>query len=114
MRNISFMITTQQMYDRTKTVTRRIGWTDLQPGDLLMAVEKGMGLKRGEKVKRIYPIRILSVRKEELQAITDEDVKLEGFPDMTTADFVAMFCNSHHGCHPNTEVTRIEFEEAKL
>ncbi len=55
MRNMSFMLTTQQMQDRTKDVTRRVGWWFLKPGDVIMAVEKGMGLKKGEKIKRMYP-----------------------------------------------------------
>ena len=35
MRSMSFMLTTQQIRDRTKSVTRRTGWADLQPGTLL-------------------------------------------------------------------------------
>jgi hypothetical protein len=48
MRNISFSITRFQFCDRTKTVTRRLGWAKLKPGDVLMGVEKAMGLKKGE------------------------------------------------------------------
>lgn len=70
MRNMSFSITTKQMYAGTKDVTRRLGWWNLKVGDVVMAVEKGMGLKKGEKVKRIYPIEIVSVSREPLQYIT--------------------------------------------
>lgn len=118
MRNISFALTTQQFRDRNKTVTRRIGWTRLKPGDLLMGVVKGMGLKPGEKVERLGAIRVVSVRQEELQAMTRDrdygfrECVLEGFPAMAPApdDFVRMFCLSHKDCFPSSRVTRIEFE----
>lgn len=116
MRNISFALTTYQFRDRSKTVTRRIGWTKLKPGNLLMGVVKGMGLKPGEKVERLGAIRVVSVRQEELQAMTRapdygfRECVLEGFPTMSPNDFVAMFCSSHKGCTPSTLVTRIEFE----
>ena len=35
MRNISFALTKQQFLDRTKTVTRRLGWKNLEVGTLL-------------------------------------------------------------------------------
>ena len=108
MRNMAFSITTQQMYAETKDITRRIGWTFLKPGDIVMAVEKGMGLKRGEKVKKIYPIEIVSVRGERLSSITIEDVKREGFPKMTVHQFVRMFAASHK-CDVHAVVNRIEF-----
>ena len=50
MRNISFMLTTQQFRNRTKTVTRRMGWWNLKPGDILMGVEK-----RQDSKGRTYP-----------------------------------------------------------
>ena len=112
MRNMSFMLTTKQMYERTKTVTRRVGWWTLKPGDVVMAVEKSQGLKKGDKVKPIYPIRIISVRREPLHWITDTEVVSEGFDGMTTDEFVDMFCKTHE-CGPLTEVNRIVFEEVE-
>lgn len=50
MKNISFMLTTEQVRTRIKTVTRRMGWRNSKPGDVLCGVEKGMGLKAGEKI----------------------------------------------------------------
>lgn len=108
MRNMSFALTTPQMRARTKTVTRRMGWADLRAGALVMAVEKGMGLKRGETVQRIGPIEILDVRREPLNAITPEDVIAEGFPDRSPDWFVAMFCE-HNKCSPDQAITRIAF-----
>lgn len=120
MRNISFMLTTDQIKARTKTVTRRIGWAKLVPGQLLRGVEKGMGLKAGEKVKELAVIRVVSVRQEPLKAMSDDfeygfsECEKEGFGDHATlrwpSQFVKFFCNSHRGCTPQTMVTRIEFE----
>lgn len=38
-RNMSFALTTSQIRDRSKTVTRRFGWWFLVPGDQVWAVE---------------------------------------------------------------------------
>jgi len=52
-RNMSFAMTTEQFIARTKTVTRRFGWWFLREGDIVCGVEKAMGLKRGEQIKRL-------------------------------------------------------------
>lgn len=120
MRNISFNLTKDQFLNRNKFVTRRLGWKHLKPGDVLMGVEKCQGLKKGEKMIRLGLIRVVTVRRERLRAMTDrygyglEETNLEGFfyyqilwdPDA----FVKFFCATHRGCTPETEVTRIEFE----
>lgn len=120
MRNISFMLTKEQIKKRTKTVTRRTGWTKLVPGQLLRGVEKGMGLKAGEKTKELAIIRVVSARQEPLSALTTDidygfaECEKEGFGDHATlrwpSQFVEFFCNSHKGCTPDSMVTRIEFE----
>lgn len=110
MRNISVAITKAQILNRSKRFTRRLGWKTLMPGTLLQPVEKGQGLKKGEKVVPVGgPIRVLSVRREPLDHITQEDVVLEGFPYLTPAEFVSMFCDVN-GCTPDTDVTVIGFE----
>lgn len=109
MRNMSFALTTGQFRGRTKTVTRRVGWQDLRPGTVVMGCVKCMGLKPGETVERLGPIRVLSAWREPLDAITAEDVAREGYPGMSPAEFVAMFCG-HMGCNPQLMVTRIEYE----
>jgi hypothetical protein len=76
----------------------------------VMAVEKGMGLKKGEKVKRLGPIKARG-RWERLDTITQEEVILEGFPGMTPREFVKFFCKTHRGCKPETEINRIEFDK---
>lgn len=107
-RNMSFSMTTDQMTHRTKRVTRRDGWWNLKPGDLLWAVEKAMGLKKGETMKRISLIRVKSVRQEPVGLITPEDVKLEGFPDWDVQQFLDFFCAAH-GCGVDKVVNRIAF-----
>jgi len=109
---MSFMLTTSQMLEETKVVTRRLGWWNLKAGDVVMAVEKGMGLKKGEKVRRLYPIRVVSVRSEILAHISEEDVLLEGFPNMLPHEFVSMFMDTH-SCGPFEVVNRIEFRRLR-
>ena len=114
-RNISFFITKQQFKDRTKDVTRRLGWKFLKSGDLLMGCEKCQGLKPGKKLVRLGLIRVLSARREPLDVLLvddeygqDECVR-EGFPDYTPREFVDMFCREMK-CEQNEDLTRIEFE----
>lgn len=59
-RNMSFMLTTQQVIDRTKTVTRRLGWKHLKPGELFWACEKCQGLGKGGKINRLSLARCIS------------------------------------------------------
>lgn len=115
MRNISFALTTPQFIAGTKDVTRRMGWLFLKPGDELCAVEKGQGLGKGGKIKRLGTIRVLDVRREKLCAIQSypryglDEVAREGFPDLAALEFISFFCDGHKGCTPNSIITRIEF-----
>lgn len=70
MRNISFAMTTQQIRDRTKTVTRRLGWKTLRQGEVLNAVVKCQGLKKGEKIEKLATIRVTDVRGQFLDRLT--------------------------------------------
>jgi hypothetical protein len=112
MRLMSFALTTNQVRRRQKTVTRRLGWKNAKPGDVVQPVVKGQGLKKGETVERIGgPIRFVRVDREPLGLILGRtgDVAREGFPSMSGIEFVNMFCD-HNGCEPDDTVTRIEFE----
>jgi len=120
-RNISFALTTDQIRNRTKTVTRRLGWKNLKRGDILNACVKCMGLKPGEKIERLGQIRVVDVRQEPLVAIMQDceygksEAEKEGFPDLDGKQFAEMFCDHMrpvNGCV--TEVTRIEFEYVEL
>lgn len=119
MRNMSFMLTTDQIRNRTKSVTRRLGWKNVKPGELIQAVVKGQGIKKGEKVEKLAIIRVKASRQEAIQALLDDrsygrvECAREGFLDSAYADpyeFVRFFCRSHNRCTPETVVTRIEFE----
>jgi hypothetical protein len=112
---MSFSMTTDAVRNRTKTVTRRLGWSFIKPGDMLWAVEKGMGLKKGEKVKRLALIRVVSIRGERLDTLlkmpaeeADLEVEREGF-DICPNDFVDFFTRAN-GCMESSLVNRIEFE----
>lgn len=110
-RNISFTETVDQINDRSKTVTRRIGWELLQPGEILNACEKCMGLKKGEKIKKLCQIRVVNVRRERLIEMLESDVAKEGFPDMSRKEFINFFVQKirpKNGVHET--ITRIEFE----
>ncbi|WP_435590792.1 hypothetical protein [Nocardia sp. bgisy118] len=102
-------MTEDQVRARTKTVTRRTGWTMLQPGDHLALCRKVMGRRPGEPIVRIATVEVVSTRREPLSAITHDDLAAEGFPEMDAAEFIAFFCASHRGCQPDTIVTRIEW-----
>lgn len=108
-RNISFALTTKQIRNGTKTVTRRIGWWNLKVGEILNACVKCMGFRKGEKIEVIRQIRIISTRREQLYKISKSDVKREGFPQWNRIDFLEFFMDSHN-CDGLTEVNRIEFE----
>lgn len=106
---MSFALTAEQVRNRTKTVTRRIGWKTLTPGTLLQPVVKGQGLKKGERVEKIGgPIRVVRVDQVVLGDISPQDVHREGFPHMTAREFVTMF-KQHNGGLKDQRVTRIEF-----
>jgi hypothetical protein len=105
---MSFAITKRQFLDGTKTQTRRLGWASLRVGEFFMGVNKCMGLKKGEKQIEFGVRRVVRKWSERLDAITQGDVVAEGFPEMTPAQFVELFCKVNK-CEPSTEVTCIEF-----
>lgn len=115
MRNISFALTTLQTFAQVKTVTRRFGWWNLQPGTKLQGVVKGMGLKKGEQAKKIHVIEPWKVRAEPLNSITEfpdygeQEMIKEGFPNMKPVEFVEMICDTHKGKTPESTINRIEF-----
>lgn len=119
-RNISFALTTDQIRNRTKTVTRRLGWKNLKRGQILNACVKCMGLKPGEQIERLGQIRVVSVRQEPLTTLVldmkygKSEAELEGFPEMTGLEFAAMFAGNMKVKDLQDCVTRIEFEYVDL
>lgn len=118
-RNISFKLTTRQVRDRSKDVTRRLGWLDLVAGQELRACVQCQGLRKGQRIEELAIIRVVSVQREPLRRMTDdveygfEEIRREGFADDPNLQWpsvwVPWFCGSHRGCTPESEVTRIEF-----
>ena len=113
--NQSFALTTAQYRAHTKFVTRRNGWKHAYVGQVVTAVEKGQGLKKGEHPVKLGQHRFTDLRWERLDRMLTEpeygarEVILEGFPDMTPAEFVAMYCK-HNRCAPDMLVHRMAFE----
>lgn len=117
MRNMSFALTTEQIRNQTKTVTRRTGWAFLKPGDLVQPVVKGQGIRKGERVEKIgNPIRVVNVSREwmsDFRGRSDAVMECvrEGLPLLSPSAFYVMF-RKHHA-DPSADdllVTRIEFE----
>lgn len=113
MRNISFAATEDQILAQTKDVTRRMGWLKAKAGDILQPVRKGMGIPKGGKAVLLgCPIRIISVRREPLDSISEIEVRREGFAKLPEADFIRIFIELNN-CRFNSVITRIEFEYTK-
>lgn len=94
---------------RRKTVTRRLGWTFLRPGDHLTLCRKVMGRKPGEPLVRIAEVEVTSVTREALGSITPADVRREGFTEpWEPSDFVWFFAQTFR-VPLNQIVTRIEW-----
>jgi hypothetical protein len=108
-RLMSVSLTEPQVVARAKDVTRRMGWLNLKPGDRLTFCRKVMGRKKGEPLIRIVDVEVIATRREKLYMITDDEVRREGFPSMSTHEFIDFFCASHKGCRPDSLVTRIEW-----
>ena len=112
MRLISFALTEAQLLDGSKTVTRRqVGsprsvWHRIKPGDRLRAVDKAMGLKRGQKPRELGIIEVVSIRLERLDAITDDDCAREGFPEMR-AEFVVLLLAHEVRAEPAGRARRV-------
>lgn len=111
MRLMSFAATTAPFYRREKTVTRRLNWLDVEPGELLCGVLKGQGLKPGQSPVRLAIVRVTDVRRERLGAIrkAPEEVLREGFPGWSGDRFIDHFCQMN-GCRSTNTITRIAFE----
>lgn len=96
-RRMSCSLTTEQVRARTKTVTRRHvdSWRDLKAGDRLVLIEKGMGLKKGEKQVVLAEVEVVSVRVEPLAFFDKSEAAAEGFPDAEPGWFEEFWLRSH-------------------
>lgn len=105
---MSVSLTERAVVERRKTVTRRLGWTFLRPGDRLTLCRKVMGRKPGEPLVRLAEVEVVSVDRRPLHDVDDEDVAREGFAGRDGMWFVQFFMD-HMRCDPGTEVTRVEW-----
>lgn len=95
---MSVSLTLEAVRDRRKTVTRRDlnSWKDLKAGQRLTLIEKGMGLPKGAKQVVVAEVEVMSVTIEPIKDVSLEEVRREGFEDMTPAEFIAFWLTSHH------------------
>lgn len=110
MRNMSFFLSTEQFKKRTKDVTRRTGWGQAKPGDVVMGCRKCQGIKRGT-LERLGPIIFKSVKSEKLSEIQDypqSEIEREGFKGKDAFWFIAHMRDSI-GVPPTAIVQRIEY-----
>ena len=115
MKRMAFSLTIEAIEKQTKTVTRRPAetWRTLKAGDCLIAVDKVMGLKKGQSPRVLGVVRVVSVITMPLDYIDSDDCALEGFPDKTPAEFIAAFADNYGMSVKEAESTvirRIEFE----
>lgn len=96
-RRMSVSFTLDAVRARTKTVTRRRidTWRDLEAGDRLTLIEKGMGLPKGAKQVVVTEVEIVDVRVEPLYDIDEDDVIAEGFEGMLPGEFCSMWMDAH-------------------
>lgn len=108
-RRISFAKTIPQIKTKTKTETRRLGWDFVKVGDVLQAVNKTMGFKKGERAELLDLIVVTETRREPLNAITQDGVTAEGFPEISPKEFIEFFCEFNK-CASDLNVRVIKFD----
>ena len=108
-RLMSVAFTEDAVRARTKTVTRRKGWTFLRPGDRLTLCRKVMGRRPDEPLVRIVDVKVVDVRREPLWLVDDDEVAREGFPGMQSGEFIRRFFVDAQRMNPTDIVTRIEW-----
>lgn len=106
-RLMSVALTEEAVRERRKTVTRRLGWKFLKPGDRLILCPKTRGVSKADR-EELAEVEVVDARREPLRNITDEDVRLEGF-EWQREYFMLFFMEHMRLTSPNTEVTRIEW-----
>lgn len=108
-RLMSVTLTEQAVVERRKTVTRRLGWLMLKPGDELDLCRKVMGRRKGDPLVRLARVRVTDVERVCLTCgMSEYEAALEGFPGMSGDEFVAFF-TEHMRVDPHAVVTRIEW-----
>lgn len=104
-RRMSVSMTKEAVIDGTKTVTRRHidTWKTLKPGDQLTLIEKGMGLRKGEKQRVLATVEVVSVHTQHLRDVylaVEEEYRRritaeEGLPHLRVWEFVRFWLDGH-------------------
>lgn len=113
---MSVALTTDAVRSRQKTVTRRHvdSWRKVKPGDRLTLIEKGMGLKKGEKQVVICQVEIVNVGDEPLlDGLNEAEIVAEGFPDWPhdVTTWAMWWANGHGVKSPKWEQTHERWPE---
>lgn len=114
-RLMSVAYTEDAVRNRTKTVTRRKGWTFLKPGDRLTLCRKVMGRKPGEPLVRVAEVEVVSVEREKLSRIFLRpnygvgEMILEGFRGLDPVEFVRTYFVEAQKMNAHDYVTRVEW-----
>lgn len=114
-RLMSVAYTEAAVLDRTKTVTRRLGWRHAEPGQRVVLCRKVMGRKAGEPLHRLVVVQFEDVRRERLDLMLTErtyglaECDREGFPELNPESFLHTYFTKAQGVELDTEVTRIRW-----
>jgi hypothetical protein len=94
---MSVSMTLDAVRDRRKTVTRRHvdTWKNLAVGERLTLIEKGMGLPKGAKQVVVAEVQVVSVQVEDIGFVDRHECALEGFPEMSSSEFVCFWLKGH-------------------
>lgn len=119
MKRMSFALTTFQLMHEIKIVTRRKGWSNLKPGEMVMGVKKCMGLKKGEKQQILRPLVCVSNQPEQVEDVFVNPVRdprgteaeLEGFHHWSCHRFYKHLLKKAK-VKPGETINRIEFQYA--
>lgn len=91
-------MTVEAVEAEIKTVTRRHidTWKNLKPGDRLTLIEKGMGLKKGEKQVVLKEVEVVDVRVESIGLVIQPgECAREGFPTWDGWQFIRFWLKGH-------------------
>jgi len=107
MRIISFAWTTEALLKGLKTVTRRF-WVKchVKHGELAQAFNKSARFGG----KKVAIIKVLSVRQEPLEDITEDELIKEGNLWKDTEDYIEQFLKGYPKANRKSLIFRIEFE----
>ena len=108
-RLMSVALTEQAVRDRRKTVTRRLGWRMLKPGDHLTLCRKVMGRRKDEPLIRICEVEVVDVRRERSGTSRTRTSSERVSTSMSGRRPIPWTLLRAREVQPDTEVTRVEW-----